>query len=61
MNRLHVVPINDLTAHDTTSDDCVCGPRQEFVENAVGGPDGWLIVHNSLDGRERYEVRADGD
>lgn len=30
--------------------DCPCGPRTEHVP-----PNGWLISHHSLDGRERRE------
>ena len=51
---LHVVPINDLIEHDDISDECVCGPRTEIVQ-PEGKPDGWVIVHNSLDGREKDE------
>lgn len=48
----HIYPMNDVIDHDTTSDDCLCGPTIEPIEM----PDGtinWLIVHHSLDGRER--------
>lgn len=44
----HVVPTNDLIDHDTI-DDCVCGPREELVEGR------WVVVHHSLDGREKRE------
>jgi len=49
---LHVVPSGDLVGHDTeTSEpDCVCGPEVQPVERGDGGF-GWLLVHNSLDGR----------
>ncbi|WP_329131546.1 hypothetical protein OG552_10485 [Streptomyces sp. NBC_01476] len=54
-NTMHVTPINDLIEHDTSGDsDCVCGPRTRPVEKNGGGM-GWVVVHNSLDGRERYE------
>ena len=57
-DTLHVEPADDLIDHDTSTDqpDCVCVPRVEYVENEVGGTDGWLIVHNCLDGRERDEA-----
>ena len=42
--QLHVVPVNDLRDH-VTSVDCWCCPIDD---------DG-IIVHNSLDGREKYE------
>lgn len=53
----HVRPIGDLIEHDTSTDqpDCVCGPTVEFVPGDDDGSDGWLISHNSLDGRERFE------
>ena len=54
---LHVVPLNDLVEHDCATDEatCVCGPRIER-ETYPAVPDGWLIIHNSLDGRERLEA-----
>lgn len=55
MATVHTYPVNDLVEHDIDHDgDCVCGPTVEHVPNP-NGPDGWLIVHHSLDGRERYE------
>jgi hypothetical protein len=53
---LHIAPQGDLITHDTSSTeaDCVCGPRTVPVEQKHGGY-GWLIVHHSLDGREREE------
>nr|WP_145982981.1 hypothetical protein [Pseudonocardia sp. AL041005-10] len=33
---------------------CPCGPSTEHVPNEHG-PDGWVITHHSLDGREHYE------
>ncbi|QKW15366.1 hypothetical protein [Verrucosispora sp. NA02020] len=50
---LHVTPTGDLIAHDTTGD-CPCGPQVERVARD-DGPDGWLHIHHSLDGRERKE------
>ncbi|GAA1082814.1 hypothetical protein GCM10009665_80430 [Kitasatospora nipponensis] len=42
--------------HDTSTTEatCVCGPRVQPVERDDGSV-GWLIVHHSLDGRERRE------
>ena len=55
-NHVHVVPLTDLTEHTETDDaDCVCGPTTQPAERADGSI-GWLIVHHSLDGRERYET-----
>lgn len=34
--------------------DCPCGPTVELVSNP-DGPDGWLLTHHSIDGRERCE------
>lgn len=49
---MHVVPVDDLVEHDTAIDsECVCGPHRQDV------PGGFLVIHNSLDGRERFEDR----
>jgi antitoxin (DNA-binding transcriptional repressor) of toxin-antitoxin stability system len=53
---LHVVPVNDLIDHDS-ADTCICGPRTEPVQRDDGSY-GWLVVHHSLDGRERLEPAA---
>jgi hypothetical protein len=60
-DHLHVWPIKDLIKHDTDDDDagCMCGPRTEPVKSEDGSV-GWLIVHHSLDGRERNERDAKG-
>ncbi|MEU8334819.1 hypothetical protein [Micromonospora tulbaghiae] len=52
---VHVLPVNDLIAHEAEGDDCPCGPRTEPVP-ADNGAIGWLVVHNSLDGREQREA-----
>ena len=49
MPDIHVLPVNDLREH-VESEDCWCHPRIERV-----GDDGWLVVHNSADGRELVE------
>lgn len=36
---------------------CVCGPALEHCPGGVG-PDGWMVVHHSLDGREARECGA---
>lgn len=48
---VHVAPTSDLIKHDTSSDDCPCGPRTESVTRDDGST-GWVVVHHSLDGRE---------
>lgn len=40
---------------DGDDDACPCVPRAEHVPNAKAGPDGWMYVHHSLDGREAHE------
>lgn len=54
---LHVVPVDDLMAHDSTTEGCVCGPELEPVERDDGSF-AWLYVHHSLDGRENDEAQA---
>lgn len=49
MKPVHVEPVDDLREHVETKE-CWCGPR--IIEQA-GCPD--VVVHNSLDGRERFE------
>lgn len=53
----HVVPVDDLLEHDTSTSepDCVCGPDVIPVERTDGSM-GWVISHHSLDGRERHET-----
>lgn len=52
---VHVSPINDLIDHDTDTDDCLCGPSIEAVDDGDGGY-GYVLTHHSLDGRERRET-----
>lgn len=74
MSTIHVVPLDDLIAHDVPGGidghsgnpgdwlaieatgpelDCPCAPRVEHCPSIDdAGPDGWLVVHHSLDGRE---------
>jgi hypothetical protein len=44
----HVVPVDDLFEHETTTALCTCLPRVQV--------DGRLVIHNSYDGREIGEV-----
>jgi len=48
----HVLPIDDLFEH--SEEDCLCGPEIEPVKRDDGSI-GWVITHNSLDGREKDE------
>lgn len=50
----HVVPVDDLVDHDTAGDECLCGPTVEPVTRD-GGSIGWLVIHHSIDGREKAE------
>lgn len=52
---VHFHPLGDLVRHELAGDTCVCGPRTELVSRG-DGLHGWLIVHHSLDGRERSET-----
>jgi hypothetical protein len=51
---VHVLPVDDDVAHDVI-DTCACGPAVEPVPRWDGSM-GWLVIHHSLDGRERREV-----
>lgn len=54
MAELHVVPQDDLIEHRVDADgDCLCGPRTEYVETEA--VTGWLVIHHSLDAREKQE------
>jgi hypothetical protein len=47
----HIYPVGDSEEHNTKSQgDCWCNPKLERQENG-----NWLVVHNSLDGREKKE------
>lgn len=51
----HVFPIGDLIEHDADSDDCACGPSSR-PEKREDGSVAWIMVHHSLDGREKRET-----
>ena len=53
MDEVHVHPLADLIEHGLT-DNCPCGPEQRPVKREDGSV-GWLVVHHSLDGREKQE------
>ena len=58
MTTPHVVPTDDLVLHDSSGGQpCVCGPTTVPVEREDGSM-GWMVVHHSLDGRERTESRS---
>lgn len=45
--ELHVVPLGDLVQHELVIG-CVCGPLIDLIAPNV-------VIHHSLDGRERSE------
>jgi hypothetical protein len=59
VSDVHTFPVNDLIEHDTSGQDCICGPEVESVERPDGSM-GWHVIHHSLDGREQKEEAADG-
>ena len=50
-NVWHVVPVGDLREHSCDREECWCRPRVED-----GDFFGYVVVHNSVDGREKYET-----
>lgn len=55
-STVHVVPVADLIGHETNlGDSCPCGTTTEHVKRADGSS-GWIVIHNSLDGREKSEA-----
>lgn len=54
---LHVVPVGDTVEHVTTND-CPCRPTDQSVAEDDGSV-GWVVVHHSLDGRERSDGSED--
>ena len=55
---VHVYPVDDLVEHDLEGEDCVCGPTVEAVFREDGS-NGWVVKHNSLDGRELSEEQGE--
>jgi len=53
-DSVHVLPVGDVVDHEDMGDECVCGPTSEPVKRDDGSM-GWVIIHNSLDGREISE------
>lgn len=47
---VHVVPQNDLRDHDCKRMECWCSPT--LIDEIDGG---YIVVHNSMDGREKFE------
>ena len=55
-DTVHVLPLDDLIEHER-GDGCPCGPEAQPVKRDDGSV-GWLLVHHSLDGREKHEREA---
>jgi hypothetical protein len=53
----HTIPESwsDDAFHHEIDEDCPCGPTSQPVQREDGSV-GWVIVHHSLDGREKDEV-----
>jgi len=45
---VHVYPLNDLRDHIIEGRDCWCHPEYDEEHD--------VLIHNSLDGREKYET-----
>lgn len=54
MPVMHVLPVRDLIDHEDEGVDCPCGPDVEWVIGAAGAHEK-IVIHHSLDGREREE------
>jgi len=46
----------DIKEHATEGDECWCRPETKEVFHSNGVLAGWIVVHNSSDGREQYET-----
>jgi len=55
-NLFHVIPCEDLIEHVLDDDTCVCGPTMIWDDGEGGTLSDPVVVHHSLDGRERYEA-----
>lgn len=51
---VHVVPVNDWLDHTVDDIDCACDPDVEWIdpESELPYPEGPLVIHKALDGRE---------
>ena len=49
MNKIHILPMNDLKEHDESMA-CACRPEIKDEGN------GYIIIHNAYDGREWKEL-----
>lgn len=58
-HEVHITPVNDWGPHE--GKDCSCRPTLEYEDPDTGEKySGMLVIHNSFDGRERYEEREKG-
>lgn len=51
----HIYPLDDLKPHVIDGQPCPCNPLVETISRG-GVITGWMITHNSFDGREAYET-----
>jgi hypothetical protein len=56
--ELHVLPEGDGVGH-WADDLCLCGPSKSWTPGDLFGGGGWLVTHNSFDGREANEGVGD--
>lgn len=57
---VQVYPDRDLIDHDLDGIDCICGPKVEWGDEGGTYPNGPLVTHHALDGRERMELDREG-
>lgn len=51
----HVLPVDDLKPHNEAGTSRWCKPRIEYEPNGGGGYS-TIVIHNSMDGREKFET-----
>lgn len=54
-NTVHTLPSNDLEPHIKQGEACLCGAQRFPVTDEADEIVGFLVVHNSYDGRELFE------
>lgn len=54
MATVHVLPRNDLVAHDA-DETCVCGPLIDPVLDDDERVAGFIVIHAALDGRDHAD------
>jgi len=55
MDKIHILPINDLYEHDENGFECLCGPDVKYrIHNET---DCIFVIHNAWDGRKMMEEK----